>query len=382
MRYSEIFKVSADALDAKGVFNADVDSDSHLHIDPSLFKNCKIPEFVGAYDEFNTYFAMGKIQKKCGDAVKVEICKRDANALVGEIEEGITAVLMHSELSWVESEKKPALKKIKLGDIVDCCIVNVDYQNEAVYVSLRKLQGNPYIDFVIINKGKDVKAIVDSFDEFGVYGFVNNLRLFVPRSFTYRGKQKYRYNKGKRVDVRVVELNEREDSIVGSFLPFIPSQLEQFALDYHVGDMVDGLSIRKKEQKYLMFQKKYKGVTYELMLPIYEIASSGFVDNLPSLYDNVKLLPLSIKEINEEKNKIYLSLKNSTLRVEGQSHYFEYGKEYLGIVLSRTREGYVLLLLDKWIEVPLQTSKHYNTGEVLTVMPDRLTSPIAFIEAE
>ena len=57
MRFSEIFKVDAEALEAKGVFNADVDSDSQLHIDPSLFKSCKIPEFVGAYDEFNEYFA-------------------------------------------------------------------------------------------------------------------------------------------------------------------------------------------------------------------------------------------------------------------------------------------------------------------------------------
>lgn len=57
MRYSEIFKISVDTLEAKGVFNADVDSDSQLHIDPSLFKGCTIPEFVGAYDEFNGYFA-------------------------------------------------------------------------------------------------------------------------------------------------------------------------------------------------------------------------------------------------------------------------------------------------------------------------------------
>ena len=57
MRYSEIFNVQADALEAKGVFNADVDSDSQLHIDPSLFKGCTIPEFIGAYDEFNSYFA-------------------------------------------------------------------------------------------------------------------------------------------------------------------------------------------------------------------------------------------------------------------------------------------------------------------------------------
>lgn len=57
MRYSEIFNIPADALEAKGVFNADVDSDSQLHIDPSLFKGCQIPEFVDAYDEFNGYFA-------------------------------------------------------------------------------------------------------------------------------------------------------------------------------------------------------------------------------------------------------------------------------------------------------------------------------------
>lgn len=57
MRYSEIFDVPEDALEAKGVFNADVDSDSKLHIDPSLFKDCKIPEFADAYNEFNGYFA-------------------------------------------------------------------------------------------------------------------------------------------------------------------------------------------------------------------------------------------------------------------------------------------------------------------------------------
>lgn len=57
MRYSEIFNVSAEALEAKGVFNADVDSDSQLHIDPSLFKDCVIPEFADAYNKFNGYFA-------------------------------------------------------------------------------------------------------------------------------------------------------------------------------------------------------------------------------------------------------------------------------------------------------------------------------------
>jgi hypothetical protein len=57
MRYSEIFNVSASELEGKGVFDADMNVDSHLHIDPSLFKNCNIQEFIGAYDEFSCYFS-------------------------------------------------------------------------------------------------------------------------------------------------------------------------------------------------------------------------------------------------------------------------------------------------------------------------------------
>ena len=56
MRYSEIFNISNKKFLEKGIFNADIEADSHLHIDPALFKDCKIPEFVGAYDEFRDYF--------------------------------------------------------------------------------------------------------------------------------------------------------------------------------------------------------------------------------------------------------------------------------------------------------------------------------------
>ena len=56
MRYSEIFNIPSSEFDRIGVFDADTASDSHLHIDPSLFKGCSIPEFVGAYDEFKAFF--------------------------------------------------------------------------------------------------------------------------------------------------------------------------------------------------------------------------------------------------------------------------------------------------------------------------------------
>ncbi|KMQ71452.1 hypothetical protein [Chryseobacterium koreense] len=40
-----------------GVFDGFTDIDSRLHIDPSLLKNCKIPEFSGSYEKFRKYFS-------------------------------------------------------------------------------------------------------------------------------------------------------------------------------------------------------------------------------------------------------------------------------------------------------------------------------------
>lgn len=56
LHYSKYYKVPHRSFFQKGVFDGMLDVDSHLHIDPLLLKNCSVPEFVGAYDEFLDYF--------------------------------------------------------------------------------------------------------------------------------------------------------------------------------------------------------------------------------------------------------------------------------------------------------------------------------------
>ena len=58
MRYSELFHVTPAQLEKFGVFNANVNEDSNLHIDPSLLKNCSIPEFSNSYQKFLDYFSV------------------------------------------------------------------------------------------------------------------------------------------------------------------------------------------------------------------------------------------------------------------------------------------------------------------------------------
>lgn len=57
VHYSQFFRVKHEDFVAKGVYNACLDADSLLHIDPLLLKNSKIPEFANAYDEFLNYFS-------------------------------------------------------------------------------------------------------------------------------------------------------------------------------------------------------------------------------------------------------------------------------------------------------------------------------------
>ena len=54
--YSTYLQISHKALIAKGVYNAALDQDYQLHVDPLLLKKSGVPEFEGAYDKFIEYF--------------------------------------------------------------------------------------------------------------------------------------------------------------------------------------------------------------------------------------------------------------------------------------------------------------------------------------
>lgn len=57
IHYSKYFKVKHKEFTSRGVYNAFLDKDSLLHIDPLLLKDCQIPEFKKAYEEFFDYFS-------------------------------------------------------------------------------------------------------------------------------------------------------------------------------------------------------------------------------------------------------------------------------------------------------------------------------------
>src|ERR1044072_2977524 len=55
-RISDVLGVTHEALEAEGAFNAFVDIDSQLYLDPHLLESTSIPEFSASYKKFRKYF--------------------------------------------------------------------------------------------------------------------------------------------------------------------------------------------------------------------------------------------------------------------------------------------------------------------------------------
>ncbi len=320
------------------------------------------------------------IQVKKGDKVRFEVCKRENDALVGEIQEGITAFLKKRDLSWDENNNENVRKGIHLGDFLECTVSEVNLNNRLVYVTLRKPQDNPYKLFCQQYQGKDVEAMVETIDEFGIHGKIGQLRLFVPNRETFRGKNHFDCHPGIKVKVRIKEISERGDSIIGSFLPFIPYPLESFSQSYPKGTIIRNLKPSKSNKQFVQYLLTYADEEYRLTMNVKDVANDGFVDDLTCLYNNIQSMPLAVKDIDVERNRVYLSLSCFTNKNSVDNNTFQFGFEYEGIVLSRTRDGYKVLIPDKWIEVFLNSHKRYNTGAKVRIILERLTSPMSFID--
>lgn len=57
IHYSTYFDIKHEDLTSRGVFDACVDVDIKMHVDPLLLKRCKVPEFENAYESFFEYFS-------------------------------------------------------------------------------------------------------------------------------------------------------------------------------------------------------------------------------------------------------------------------------------------------------------------------------------
>jgi len=309
-------------------------------------------------------------------------CKREQFFLIGEIQEGITTILPYNELSWFDNEIELKKRECLLGNKIKCYIKEVCKEKRIVYVTLNDINKNPYVDYYNLSKDRDVNCILFGKNNYGLLGKIENkFDLFVPNSESCRGENHYEYKLHKKIKVRVKDIADRKKSIIGSFKPFIPYPLQNFADRYKVGQVMINLKKINVFNEGISYGINDGRKSYEAFLFKREISSLCYIDSCMNIFNNVESVPLKIKNIDLEKNKILLSLKDLLDSNKDRISNLNYEQTFDSIIIGKRYNGYIVLLANIWIEGLLETEKKYNIGDKIKTRGSRLsTYPIVLIE--
>lgn len=313
--------------------------------------------------------------------VNITIYRKNHRVFVGEINEGIEAILPYSELSWIEDEIETIKSGIKLGQTYECFVKEIVKDKRVVYVSLCNPTQNPYVKFFNENKNKDIDCLLISKNSYGIVGKINNkYNVFIPTTELSRGNQTYDYKLNTINAIKVIGLNFKSTSLIGSFKSFITYPLQDFANGFSTRQVLKSLKRKKTFDEGATFEIKNNDKTYEAILFRSEISNICYIESCKNLFNNIEGFPLAIKEIDLENNKILLSLKSvlelNKIRISDMS----YDNSYEAIVLGKIRKDYVVLVKGVWIEGIFESTNIYNVGDFINIRPAKLSGePIIFI---
>lgn len=134
MHYSKYFKLPHRAFVKGGVFDGLTERDIPLHVDPMLLRNCKIPEFDGAYQKFLDYF--NEIVTLTTGMENPQIRNRCFREIIGKMQ---FPEVVNTGLGYSESNTKGSGISGKLSSqLASSCveIVRAGLQDPAFFVLL------------------------------------------------------------------------------------------------------------------------------------------------------------------------------------------------------------------------------------------------------
>lgn len=155
-------------------------------------------------------------QYKAGDRIKGKVVSlADYGAFI-EVQAGIEGLIHVSELSWSKKVKHPN-KLLKVGDMVDAMVLDVDKENRKMALGLKQLEPNPWD--ILHQKyplGSRVAGKIRNITDFGIFvgiddeeidGLVHVSDISWDKNYKWPNED---YKKGQ--DVEVVVLNIDRDN--------------------------------------------------------------------------------------------------------------------------------------------------------------------------
>lgn len=304
-----------------------------------------------------------------GQDLDVPVLLKKETCIETELTEGVFAILPNSELSWFDDIDK-IKDKIKINSMIRVCIKRIDRERKLIILSYKD-RISPYLTyFRNLPTEKNIRIKIESQNTYGIIGVVDlKYRVFIPNSETYIGQNRFNVKINKSFIVHIKEVDKNGRSLIGTFKPFIEPPLKSFKENFTEGQVLSHLKFIRATENGVYFLIRYKGnKSAEALLLNSEVSDSCFIKDTEKIFGATFTCPLKVKDINLDRNIIYLSLKDLTTQNADRVGTLNFGKVYSGKVLGVKNGGYCILLENIWIEIYIKSSKSYAIGDCLEVM--------------
>ena len=309
------------------------------------------------------------------EPVQFYVCKRSPRAFVGEIEEGLEAVLPFNEIDWTTNGINEKVQKIKLDSIIECKVKKVDREDSVLILTLKEYQTNPYLTFFEKHKNEILDFKIDDITSYGISGILlgSNLRIYIPRFEMSWTETKYIYKIGATKKVVIKDIDKYKTKLIGSFKPVLTHPLKEIQESYRVGQVLKNMQIKNTYLWGIVYSLNHNNKIYDAVLFKGDISRHAWIEDCFSFKECLNNIPLEIKEIDLDKNRIILSLKSLTQRNSEKTEILEYESSYKLKVLGKNKYKniYGVLLPKLWIEGTLESETLLQTGACVEARPVR-----------
>jgi small subunit ribosomal protein S1 len=226
-----------------------------------------------------------------------------------ELKEGIEGLIHVSEMSWTRKIRHPS-QVLKLGDIVDAVVLNIDTTNKRISLGLKQVEPNPWT--VIGEKypeGTTIEGRIKNITDFGIFiGIdegIDGLVHISDISWTKRIKHPSEiYKKGQEVQAVVLNIDEANERFSLGIKQLTPDPWDEIPEKYKPGTRITGTVTNITD--FGVFIELEEGI--EGLIHVSELTKEKGSNPL-SRFKVDDVIQAKVININKDEKKIGLSIK-------------------------------------------------------------------------
>ncbi len=270
-----------------------------------------------------------KEQLEVGDTVRVTVSNMEPYGVFVDLGNDVEGFLHVSEISWDKNIKHPA-DYLEIDQEIEVEVVELDFENRKLRVSLKNLLPKPFEEFKKKYKvGDVVKGVVTTITKFGAFIKIDNVEGLLHNedvSWQRGVKCKDVLKVGDEVEVKIINIDSKKENISLSKKALEESPIEKFAKEHKNGDI---LKVKVRD-------KKDFGVFVEISDGIDGLIRNEDLGKKPEDVNIGDELEAAIVFIDTEKNRIRLSVKkvNRIREKEALKEFNDNERSTLGDILK------------------------------------------------